>query len=154
MNSLDASSAVVAREPGCPAREPSIPELVAEVYESAPAVERGHLLEQLLRPLGVLSLFAVAGGIFANVRFHGGWPDLKVQTEDIRNVRTDHVAALVDYAQQVSVEAVDGLAQVLAASPVMSGSAAAAVLVAALLQRARSRQTTPKQFDAASPRSS
>ena len=48
-----------------PSADIAIPELVAAVYEAAPAVERGRLLEELLRPLGVLSLVAVAGGVFA-----------------------------------------------------------------------------------------
>ncbi len=139
MNSLNASPAVASNEPGCHTPDLLIPQLVAEVYECAPAFERGHLLEQLLRPLGVLSLFAVAGGIFANVRFRGGWPDLHVRLEDIQSVRPAHVIALVDHAQQVSVETVDGLAQMLAASPLMSSSAAAAMLVTALVQRARRR---------------
>jgi hypothetical protein len=116
-----------------------VPHLVAEVYECAPAAERGHLLEQLLQPLGVLSLFGVAGGVFANVRFRGGWPDPKIRLEDLHNIRSDHVVALVDYAQQVSVEAVDGLAQLLAGSPLMSSSAAA-MLVTVLVQRARKRR--------------
>ncbi len=151
MDALDASSAGGTREPDV--REPSIPELVAEVYEVAPAAERGHLLEQLLRPLGVLSLFAVAGGIFAGVRFRGGWPDPKVRIEDIQNVRADHVAALVDFAQQVSVETVDGLAQVLTASPVLSASTAAAMLLTVLLQRTRSRHAGAPPIDAAARRS-
>lgn len=119
--------------------EASIPELVAQVYAAAPPVERGHLLEQLLQPLGVLSLVAIADGIFAKVRFRSGWQDLVVRMEDIQSVRTDHVVALVDHAQQVSVEAVDGLAQWLTASPVLAGSAAAALLITLLLQRARQR---------------
>jgi hypothetical protein len=127
-------------EPCAQAADVTIPQLVAEVYESAPADERGHLLEQLLRPLGVLSLVAVADGIFAKIRFRSGWQDLHVRPEDLQSVRATDVAALVDHAQQVSVEAVDGLAQVLASSPVMTGSAAAAVLVLVLLQRARARQ--------------
>lgn len=117
--------------------EPTIPELVAQVYEAAPAVERGYLLEQLLRPLGVLSLVAIADGIFAKIRFRSGWQDLSVRLDDIQNVRAAHVIALVDHAQQVSVETVDGLAQMLVASPALSGTAAAAVLVALLLKRAR-----------------
>jgi len=119
---------------------PSIPDLVAEVYEAAPAAERAHLLEQLLRPLGVLSLFGIAGGIFATVRFRSGWHEMHVRLEDIHNVHAPQVAALVDHAQQVSVEAVDGLAQLLVVSPVMAGSAAAGLLVSLLLQRARQRQ--------------
>ena len=118
-----------------------IPELLAQVYEAAPAVERCHLLEQLLQPLGLLSLAAVAGGIFASIRLRCGWQQLDVSLDDIQNVHAVDVAALVDHAQQVSVETVDGLAQMLASMPVLSGSATAALLVAMLLRRARSRQS-------------
>ena len=140
MQSPPTPPALAANEPGCDASELSIPELVAQVYEAAPAVERGHLLEQLLRPLGVLSLVAVADGIFAKVRFRGGWQELNVRLEDLHNVRAAHVVALVDHAQQVSVEAVDGLAQLLTASPLLSGSAAAGLLVTVLVKRARTRR--------------
>ena len=146
------SCAVTVTDPNRPAPERSIPELVAEVYEAAPAVERGHLLEQLLRPLGVLSLVGIAGGVFANIRFRGGWQELHIRLEDIQNVRGTQVMALVDHAQQVSVETVDGLAQMLTSSPVMSGSAAAALLVTVLVQRARSRQAGTAPSGAASPR--
>ena len=121
-------------------RDESIPELVAEVYESAPAADRGRLLELLMRPLGVLSLVGIAGGVFANIRFRSGWQEMHVRLEDIHSVRAAEVIALVDHAQQVSVETVDGLAQWLTASPVLSGSAAAAMLVTLLVRRARTRQ--------------
>lgn len=113
--------------------------LVAQVYEAAPAVERGHMLEQLLRPLGVLSIFGVAHGIFANIRFKAGRPELHVLPEDLFKVCANDVLALVSHVQQVSVESVDGLAQLLSASPWMAGSAAAALLITALTLRARSR---------------
>ncbi|MEO8278269.1 MAG: hypothetical protein ABI564_01185 [Ideonella sp.] len=135
------NSSLASIEPVANLTQRSIPELVAEVYEAAPAVDRGHLLEELLRPLGILSLVAVADGIFAKIRFRSGWQDLHVRLEDIQNVRAAHVIALVDHAQQVSIESVDGLAQMLAASPAMSGSAASAMLVALLLKRTRSPAT-------------
>ena len=119
--------------------EIAIPVLVGQVFEAAPASERGRLLEQLMRPLGVLSLMAVAGGVFASLRFRGGWQDFHVRLDDAQRVHAGDVIALVDHVQQVSVEAVDGLAQTLMASPIMAGSAAAALLVTLLLQRARSR---------------
>jgi hypothetical protein len=140
MNPHEIPTAVAANEPAFRAADFAIPHLVGQVYEAAPLAERGHLLEQLLRPLGVLSLLAVAGGIFANIRFRSGWQDLHVPLEDIRNVRGSDVIALVDYAQRVSVEAVDGLAQMLAASPMLAGSAAAGLLVSVLMRRARSRR--------------
>jgi len=123
-----------------PAPAARIPELVAEVFEAAPAAERLRLLEQLLRPLGVLSLFGIAGGVFANIRFRSGWQEMHLRLEDISNVHAGQVAVLVDHAQQVSVEAVDGLAQLLSDSPLMAGSAAAGLLVSLLLRRARARQ--------------
>ena len=116
-----------------------IPELLAQVYEAAPTVERCHLLEQLLQPLGLLSLAAVAGGIFTDIRLRCGWQHLDVRPDDIRNVHAVDLVALVDHAQQVSVETVDGLAQMLISTPLLSASATAAVLVAMLLRRARSR---------------
>ena len=119
--------------------EKSIAQLVGEVFESAPLEQRGRLLDQLLRPLGVLSLFAVAGGLFARLRLRGGWENFSVRPDDLQTVHAADVIALVDYVQQVSVEAVDGLAQLLAASPLISGSAAA-LLVTLLVQRARVRR--------------
>ncbi len=125
--------------PDCQASDVTIAQLVAQVYEAAPAAERGHLLEQLLRPLGVLSLFAVADGVFAKIRLRSGWQALDVRLEDIESVRAGQVAALVDHVQQVSVEALDGLGRWVAASPVLAGSAAAVVLAAVLLRRGAQR---------------
>ncbi|MDD2880916.1 MAG: hypothetical protein PHQ58_10780 [Rhodoferax sp.] len=118
----------------------TVPQLVGQVYEAAPAADRGHMLEQLLRPLGVLALVAVADGVFAKIRFRGGWPDLHVRLEDAQNVQASDVITLVDYVQQVSVQAVDGLAQMLTMTPMMATSAAAGLLVTLLVQRARTRR--------------
>lgn len=135
-------------------RSHMLAQLVGKVYETAPPALRGPLLEQLLRPLGVLSLVAVANGIFAKIRFRSGWPDMHVRMEDAQSVRTSDVIVLVDHVQQVSVEALDGLAQLLAAAPVMASSAAAAVLMTVLLQRARTRRTDDNQlgFSSATPK--
>ena len=129
----------------------SIPKLVAEVYEAAPPAERSRLVEQLLRPLGVLSLFGVAGGIFANIRFRSSWPEPHIRTEDLSHVHAAQVATLVEHVQQVSVEAVDGLAQMLVSSPAISGSAAALMLVAVLVQRARLRESLRAAAEASVP---
>ena len=118
----------------------SIAQLVGQVYEFAPPAERSRLLEHLLRPLGVLSLAAVANGIFASIRFRSGWADMHVRVEDAQNVQARDVITLVNHVQQVSIQAVDGLADLLAASSVMTGSAAAALLITLLLQRARTRR--------------
>ena len=141
MNPHDSPSVVPSIHTNAKASDLTIPQLVGQVYASAPSSERSRLVEYLLRPLGVLSVAGVANGIFAKVLFRGGWQDVHVRTDDLQDVRASDVIALVDYAQQVSVEAVDGLAQLLAASPMMASSAAAALLVSTLLQRARARRT-------------
>ena len=113
-----------------------------------PATERSRLIEHLLKPLGVLSLVAIANGIFAKIRFRAGWPDMHVQAEDLNNVQPSDVIALVTRVQQVSVQVVDGLAELLAASPSMTRSAAAALLLAMLLQRVRSHRASDHDLDA------
>lgn len=140
MNPKGATALIPLDELGCQVSAIPIAQLVGQVYESAPPMERSRLLEHLLRPLGVLSLVAVANGIFAEFRFRSGWQDLHVRIEDSQNIRASDVISLVDHVQQVSVESVDGLAQMLAALPVLAGSTAAALLVTVLLQRARTRR--------------
>jgi len=126
----------------CQVSEVTIAQLVGQVYEYAPPAERSRLLAHLLRPLGVLSLVAIANGIFATIRFRSSGPDLHVPLEDAQNVQVSDIITLVNHVQQVSVHAVDGLADMLAGSPVMAGSAAAALLITVLVQRARTRRAS------------
>lgn len=56
---------------------------------------------------------------------------------------------LVNHVQQVGVQAVIGLADVLAASPVMTGSAAA-LLMTVLLQHRRTRRAGDSAFGGSS----
>jgi hypothetical protein len=154
MNQDTGQSVTAAKEPAYRASSIAIPQLVGEVYDSAPAGERAHLLEALLRPLGVLSLLAVANGVFANIRFRSGWRDFHVHLEDIQNVQGSDVAALVDFAQQTGIEAIDGLTQMLAASPVLASSAAAGLLFTVLMRRARSRRRSAIGFHGATVYSS
>jgi hypothetical protein len=127
------------------ARSRMLTQLVVNAFESASPVVRRHLLERLLRPLGLLSLAAVAGGIFAKIRLRGNWQDMQVQIEDVQNVNASDLIALVDHVQQVSLEAVTGVAEVIASSPWMAGSAVATVLVTVLLRHAR--RAAPEDLD-------
>ncbi len=131
------SPAAAANAGGCETSDLSVAELVGQVFDAAPAAERGHMLEQLLRPLGVLSLVAVADGVFAKVRFRAGWQDMHVRLEDTQHIGAREVAALVEHVQQVSIEAVNGLAQWITASPLLAGTGAAALLFALLVRHAR-----------------
>jgi len=116
-----------------------VPVLVSKVYEEAPPAVRGRLLEHLLQPLGVLSLVAVANGVFARFALDQRWSHIKVNAEDAMRVHGSDVLALVQRVQQVSAGAIDGLAQVLAATPMHSSSAATALLLTILAQRALTR---------------
>ena len=131
-----------------PASDQAIAQLVGQVYEAAPATERSRLIAHLLQPLGVLSLVAIANGIFAKIRFRAGWPDLRVQAEDLQYVQSSDVIALVTRVQQVSAQFVDGLVELLTTSPTLTRSAAAALLLTVLLQRARSHRAGDPGFDA------
>lgn len=142
MNPTQPSAMLSIAPPECKMPELSIAQLVAEVYESAPAAEQSRLLEHLLKPLGVLSLVAVANGIFAKIRFRSGWPELHVPLEEAQNVQPGDMISLVNHVQQVSAHAVDGLADMLTSSPMLTGSAAAALLVTVLVQRARNRRAS------------
>jgi len=132
------------------AHDLAIAQLVGQVYESAPPAVQKRLLAQLIQPLGLLSLAAVANGIFASLRFRSAEADVQARLESVNNsVQTHDVITLVNYVQQVSSQAVDGLAEMLSASPMAAGSAAAAVLISVLMQRARKRRDaeTPHNDD-------
>ena len=115
-------------------------ELVGRVYETAPPVEKTRLVAHLMRPLGILSLVTVANGVFASIRFRGASIDFPVGVDDVKNVQTGDVIALASYAQQVSMQAVDGLTQILTTSPAMMSSVAALLLVQILMQQSRKRR--------------
>ena len=122
-----------------PCSDDAVPELVARMYEDAPPLVRERVLEQLLQPLGVLSLAAVANGIFAKMALGRNWSQLKVSTEDAMHVHARDIVALVQHVQQVSVQAVDGLTCIIASTPVLTSSAAAAVLMSLLANRSMRR---------------
>ncbi len=123
-------------------QERMVSQLVGKIYETAPVPVRSTLILHLMKPLGVLSLVAVADGIFAKIRFRSGWPEVQVLPDDVKNVEPQDVVALTHYAQQVSVHVLDGLARVVMASPVLATSAAAALLVHILVQRSRADRRT------------
>ena len=113
-------------------------QLVGQVYETAPNTERKRLVEHLMKPLGILSLAAVANGIFVKIRFKGGWSDVPTRMDDVQGaqgVQVSDVIDLANFAQQVSSDAIGGVAHMLASSPVMASSVAAALLVKIVLRR-------------------
>jgi hypothetical protein len=117
-----------------------IPQLVGTVYAAAPASERSRILEQLIKPLGALSAVTVAGGIFAQFRLgNSHWPALQMAPDQARRIKVGDVVMLAEHVQQVSLQALNGLGQVLTTSPVLMGSTATAMLLAALAMWTQNR---------------
>jgi hypothetical protein len=117
-----------------------MPELVAQLYCDASPPEKSRLLELLVRPLGLLPLFALADGVFARIWFRNGQDRLQIRVEDALAVSGQDIATLVAYVQQSSVEVLDGLLQIINASPALASSAAAIVVMLVLQRRARRAQ--------------
>ncbi|MDO9315131.1 MAG: hypothetical protein Q7T97_11350 [Burkholderiaceae bacterium] len=117
----------------------AVPVLLARVYEVAPPPERARMLTHLMQPLGLLSLVAVANGVFASLRLRNPSAPLSLRFEDTLRISAADVMALAEHAQQVSVETVDALAQWLTATPVLASSAAAMLLVRLLKRRSLRR---------------
>lgn len=112
-----------------------VPDLVGRIYAEAPAPLRSTLLDQLMRPLGLLSLVAVAGGAFARLKSRSGWHDGPPPLEHLREISPADVVALAEHVQQVSSDAVDTLLQTLVNSPLLAGSVTAAVLAVSFARR-------------------
>jgi hypothetical protein len=125
-------------DPAAPAL-PEAPALLGQLYAQAAAPLRSSLLDQLLRPLGLLSLVVVAGGAFARLKSRSGWHDGPPPLEHLRDITPADVVALAKHVQQVSAEVVDALLRSLATSPTLTGSATAA-LMAVLYARSRRRR--------------
>jgi hypothetical protein len=121
-------------------QDASIPQLVGDVFDAASAPDRARLIEPLLRPLGILSVVTVAGGIFAGLRLRGGWQELQVRVEDIQQVCASDVVALARHAEQISVDVFDNLLRALLASPELAGSAAGVLLLSAIVRRLVARR--------------
>jgi hypothetical protein len=126
--------------PDCGDTDVAVPLLLGRVYEVAPPHERARLLTHLIQPLGLLSLVAVADGVFASLRLRDPAGPLSLRFEDMLQISAADVMALADHAQQVSVETVDALAQWLTANPVLASSAAALLLARLMTRRASLRR--------------
>lgn len=143
MNSLPTPAT---EEPSTTAdRGECVPKLIGQVYASAPPCLRAKMLEHLMRPLGILSLMAVANGVFASIRLRNPSIDPQVPLEDTAAIQPNDVVNLANWVQQVSIEAFDGLIQVLSASPALTKSTAVAMLLSLLVQLAR--QHNPQSQD-------
>ncbi|MES2191240.1 MAG: hypothetical protein V4454_14025 [Pseudomonadota bacterium] len=90
--------------------------LVAKVYQSASGAEKCDLVRLLIRPLGVLSLAALAHGSFFSIRMRSDGYDSPLDVNDLKDIKTADILSLVSHVQQVRIETFDDLAQLLSNS--------------------------------------
>jgi hypothetical protein len=103
--------------------------VVSCIYRSANDALRADMLRQLLRPLGMLGLVAVASGAFARlVRRDGLVPDA-ISAEDLVHYSSEQIRELALFVHEVNPEALQPLVEQLA----QSGMGIAALGTAALL---------------------
>jgi hypothetical protein len=122
-----------------PTSHPSAPRLVARLYRAADAGLRPRLLACLLRPLGTLSLMAVAGGAFAGYLLHGRSVEAAGDVDDLATVSSEQVAALASFVEQVNPQVLDQFAQLAAdnALGLAAFGASTVVLLYRVLRRGR-----------------
>lgn len=124
-------------QPGWQASEIAVSLLIGAMPAATLRPDRSRLLVCLLKCLGVVVLAAVIDGIFAKIRFRGGWPVQHVWLDDANLAQPADITALIDRVQQVCGDAVNGLTSIVSVSPVLASFTAAALLVVAPIQHAR-----------------
>lgn len=121
-----------AAEPTTPDARATVPALVGRIYAEASPAVRSDMLEHLLKPLGVLSLVAVANGVFAPIVMRDGMPRVQVRAQDVQLIEPQDVVSLVHYVQQVSSQVFEGLVGIVLSAPMLADSASFALLMAML----------------------
>jgi hypothetical protein len=117
-----------------------IPELVAELYNDAPAALRPELLECLLRPVGPLAIVTIGTGAFAHLLYRLRFSGVPISLEDAARISSDHVLQLARFVEQCSPHALLRVGSLIAASPICLASVSGSALLVALgAWRRRSR---------------
>jgi hypothetical protein len=121
-----------------PARAGRVARLVARLYSSSSLAVRTRLVACLVRPLSPLGLAAVAAGAFTVFLSPSGPGGLSVAMADVARFSKDQIAELARFVEQVSPEALQQAAALIADNPFGVGTFAAsvAVLLALELRRA------------------
>jgi hypothetical protein len=104
--------------------------LLVRLYGAARLPLRARLLECLVKPLGPLGLVAVAAGAFGDFLYRGG---ARATMDDVARYSNEQVGELARFVEQVSPEALQECARLLAENPV--GMAAFSASAAMLLLR-------------------
>lgn len=128
---------------GVPATQTAVPRagsraarLVSRLY-AANAPLRGRMLACLLRPLSPLGLAAIAAGAFAGCLQRQGGANPWAAVDDVGRYSREQVLELARFVEQVSPDALQQVADLIASRPV--GMAAFSASAALLLLRAVQR---------------
>ncbi len=87
--------------------------LVARIYRSASEPLRADMLACLLRPLGTLSLVAVASGAFARLLQRDGVAPERVPVEEVARYSSEQILELAQFVHEVNPDALEQLAALL-----------------------------------------
>lgn len=112
---------------------PTVARLTSRLYAAANAPLRARMLADMLRPLGPLGLVSIAAGAFADFLHRGRSEGMRIALDDVGRYTSDQVFELARFVEQVSPEALQQVASLVADNPV--GTAAFSVSVAMLLLR-------------------
>jgi len=111
-------------------REVPAARLVSRLFHVARPPLRARLLACLLQPLGPLAVAGVAAGAFGRFAFSGGAERTRAAMDDMLRVSSDQVLELAHFVEQVSPEALQEFARLLAENPVgMAAFSTSAVLL-------------------------
>lgn len=110
----------------------NIPDLLAGLYDEAPATLRPRLLEYLLRPVGPLAIVTIASGAFAHLLYRLRLDGVPISPDDAARVSPEHVFQLARFVEQCSPHALLRMGSLIAANPVFVASMSGSALLAAL----------------------
>lgn len=108
---------------------PSVPRLVARLYERANLPLRARLIACLLQPLGSLGLAGVAAGAFAVFLSRRGYPDAGVDLVRTARVSSEQIHELARFVEEVNPEALLRFAELIAGNHLGLASFSASALV-------------------------
>jgi hypothetical protein len=111
--------------------------MVARIYRSASEPLRADMLACLLRPLGTLSLVAVASGAFARLLQRDGVPPDRVPVEEVGRFSSEQILELAHFVHEVDPDTFEQLAALLTDSTLGVTALSASALVQ-LYRRVRS----------------